>query len=229
VTWGEDLAGWWVEEVATDPVYRKTVLPLALGLAKAGRGERWLDLGCGEGRLMRKLAESGAIPIGCDASAVLADRAGEAGAVVVTRLPGLRWLGDGTIDGAIAVLVIEHVEDVEALFAESARVTRAGGALVVIANHPIFTSPGSAPVVDPEDGEVLWRWGPYLAAGSSEESAGGRPLTFHHRPLGSLLNAAAESGWSLAELTEIGAPPEAEVPPGQEHIPRLLGARWLRV
>lgn len=230
MTWGEDLAAWWVAEIESDPAYREVVLPMVADLVGSPQGERWLDLGCGEGRVMRMLAGSGARPVGCDSSAILLGRAGGAGPVVLARLPHLGWLASRTVDGAIAVLVLEHLADVEPFFADTARVVRPDGALVLVANHPVFTSPGSAPVVDVADGELLWRWGPYLRPGASEEPAGGRTLTFHHRPLGALLTAAAEAGWSLVRVVEVGTDPgEAGGPaPGQEQIPRLIGVRWRR-
>jgi SAM-dependent methyltransferase len=230
VTWGDDLAGWWVEEVDSDPVYRETVVPMILELVGEAGGARWIDLGCGEGRIMAELTRVGARPVGCDASPALAGLARDKGPVVLGQLPALGWLRSGSLDGAIAILVLEHLGDAEGFFAETARVVRAAGALVVVANHPVFTTPGSGPIVDVTDGEVLWRWGPYLDAGSSEEPAGERSLTFHHRPLGDLLTTASRHGWGLERLIEIGVDRVGgdELPGGQGQIPRLIGIRWNR-
>jgi SAM-dependent methyltransferase len=230
VTWGEDLAGWWVEEIEADPVYRDTIVPMIRTLVGEIPGQHWLDLGCGQGRIMQELAGLGARPVGCDVSPALARLARRQGPVVLGRLPDLGWLRDASIDGAVAVLVLEHVDDAERFFAESARVVRPGGTLALVANHPIFTAPGSVPIVDVTDGEVLWRWGPYLEVGSSQEPAGGRSLTFHHRPLGELLTIAAGRLWRLERLTEVGLGRigEEELPGEQGQIPRLLGARWVR-
>jgi hypothetical protein len=86
--------------------------------------------------------------------------------------------------------------------------------------------------LDPTDGEVLWRWGPYLDEGASEVPAGDGAVTFHHRPVSRLLSAAAGAGWCLERLEELGVGEvQAAGDPlldAQRHIPRLLAARWLR-
>ncbi len=171
--------------------------------------------------------------LGCDVNPRLLARARTAGPVVLAHLPQLGWLRPGSVDGAFAVLVIEHLADIGSLLAAVRQVVRPGGTLAVIANHPAFTPPGAGPFVDPEDGEVLWRWGQYLRLGSSQEPAGDGTVTFHHRPLGTLLTAAAEAGWSLEWLTERGVGDEAAARDPllarQRMIPRLLAARWRAV
>jgi SAM-dependent methyltransferase len=131
-----------------------------------------------------------------------------------------------------AVLVLEHIDDLETLFAETARVVRHGGTFTLVVNHPQITAPGAAPVVDPIDGEVYWRWGRYLEAGSTDEPAGDSTVTFHHRTMAGLLGAAADSGWVLGAISERGLPehsadgdPLMEL---QRGLPRLLGVRWWR-
>ena len=230
--WDDSVADWWVGEVAADPVYAQEVVPLALGMLEPVPGRLYLELGCGEGEVMRAVLARGARILGCDLSERLARRAAAAGPVAVCRLPDLRWVRDGALDGACAVLVLEHLEQVDSLFAEVARIVRPGGVLALVANHPAYTAPGSGPLVDSADGEVLWRWGPYMEEGSSEEPAGKGSVVFHHRALGVLLTMAAGAGWCLERLVEHGVGEEraAEDPllAAQRQIPRLLAVRWVR-
>lgn len=224
------LAGWWSHEVRDDPAYAEDVLPLLVEALAPRLGERYVDLGCGEGQGMRAVAAAGASVLGCDVSVELLAAARTAGPVVRCRLPDLGWLRPAAVDGAYAVLVIEHLPEVAGLFAAARRAVRGGGVLAIVSNHPAYTAPGAGPFVDPADGEVLWRWGPYLRPGQSEEPAGEATVTFHHRPLGDLLNAAAAAGWSLEWLAEraVGEAAAARDPllAAQRHIPRLLAARW---
>ncbi len=220
---------WWLAEVGLDSAYREEVLPLLLDILRPEPGDLYLDLGCGEGRAMRAVGQSGSRVIGCDVNFDLLKEARRAGPVVRCELPGLAWVRDGTFDGGFVSLVLEHLEDLDEFFAQVARVIRPGGRLAIVLNHPFFTAPESGPVVDPTDGELLWRWGRYLEPGSSREPAGGGSLIFYHRPLALLLNVAARAGWALAETQERGIgrggdPLLAEQP----HIPRLLGVRWTR-
>lgn len=230
--WDDSVADWWVEEVAADPVYAQEVVPLALSVLEPVPGALYLELGCGEGEVMRAVLARGARILGCDLSERLARRAAAAAPVAVCRLPDLAWVRDGAVDGACAVLVVEHLEEASPLFAESARIVRPGGVLALVANHPAYTAPGSGPLVDTDDGEVLWRWGPYMEEGSSEEPAGTGSVTFHHRSLGVLLTTAASAGWCLERLVEHGVGEQRAADDrllaAQRQIPRLLAVRWVR-
>jgi SAM-dependent methyltransferase len=224
----DDLADWWLTEV-TDPAYREEVVPLCLDLLAPGPGEVLLDVGCGEGGVSRTVAATGATVVGVDGSPSLAARAPRA---FVARLPDLAAVRDASFDGAFMVLVLEHLPDEAAVLAELARVVRPGGKLVLVVNHPYFTAPDAAPVTDPIDLEVFWRPGRYLGRGHTDEPAGEGTIRFHHRPLGELLTTAAGAGWSLQRLVERG-PGRRQVRrdptlADQAHVPRLLGAHWVR-
>jgi SAM-dependent methyltransferase len=224
----ERLAPWWLDEVAGDPVYQEQVLPLAADLLTGTPGPV-LDLGCGEGQLLRALERTDAV--GCDLSMTLLRRAGRTHPVVQGRLPDLRWARTGAFGAAIAVLVIEHLPTLD-LFAEAHRVVAPGGGLAVVMNHPAYTPPGAGPIVDQTDGEVLWRWGRYFEEVAGIQPAGEGEVVFYHRPLGTILTAAAEAGWGLRRLVEEGlAPATVARDPGfagQEQMPRLLGLLWGR-
>lgn len=225
------LAGWWLEELADDPSYEGEVLPLALDLLGPGAGMTYLDLGCGEGRVMAAIAERGGIPIGVDVSTALLERASVFGETHMARVPPIDFLGDGTVDGVVIVLVLEHIADEGAVFAEAARVTRTGGTLALIINHPTWTAPGSTPILD-DTGEILWRTGEYFSDGWSDEPAGEGTVRFHHRNMSQLLNSAADADWRLERMVEEGVTADqVERTPmlsGQEHLPRLLGVRWTK-
>ncbi len=216
-----DLTEWWLEEIATDPAYDRVVTPMLLDVMSAEVGKTYLDLGCGEGRVMRMLAAAGARPIGVEMNHHLARRAVSAGPIAEGSLPDLGFLRDDSFDGAVCVLVIEHIEDHGRLFAEAARVVRPGGVLALVMNHPHWTAPGSSPISYPDD-ELLWRPGSYFDRGALLERAGGQEIVFHHRTMGDIVESAAFAGWSLERLIE--APHHELV--DQAGILRLLACRW---
>ena len=82
-----------------------------------------------------------------------------------------------SVDGAYAVLVVEHLADHRGFFSETTRVVRPGGVLVVVTNHPVWTAPDSSPITD-SDGEVLWRPGECFSSGTVDVAAGGGIVTF---------------------------------------------------
>lgn len=223
------LGHWWLDELAGDPAYEEEVLPLALELLEPRPGHTYLDVGCGEGRVMREIAARGGRPIGVDVSADLLEHAAAYGEVHLADVPPFDFLATDSVDGVVIVLVLEHIRDEEAVFEEAARVTRDGGVLALVINHPIWTAPRSTPIQD-GTGEILWRPGEYFSLGWSDEPAGSGTVRFHHRTMAKLLNAAADAGWRLERLEEEGVSRrqverDASLR-GQEHIPRLLGVRW---
>ena len=225
------MADWWLEELASDPAYEEEVLPLALELLDPQPGRTYLDVGCGEGRAMAALARLGSKAIGVDVSAPLLERAARFGEVHEATVPPLPFLDEDSVDGVVIVLVLEHIEDEVGVFSEAARVTRPGGAVALVSNHPYWTAPGSTPILD-RGGEILWRPGAYFGRGHADEPAGGGTVRFYHRSMADLLDAAAETGWRLEKIREEGVSP-AQLErisglKGQEHIPRLLGVRWIR-
>ncbi len=220
----EHHTDWWLAEVRDDPIYRLDVLPLFHRLLGEPRG-LLLDLGCGEGQVMKTV---GGEAVGCDVSMDLLQLVDAP--VVRAELPELNWLRNGVVDTAFMVLVLEHLSGLEVL-AQAARVVRPGGQLIIVMNHPAFTASGAGPILDPTDGEVLWRWGDYFAAAAAPMATAHANVTFYHRPLADVLNAAAAAGWSLDTIIETGLSKTAIATEpgyvGQEQIPRLLGARWM--
>jgi len=231
VTWDDPaVAAWWRDEVAADEAHAAEVVPLLLDVLAPEPGASYLDLGCGDGRVMAAVAGAGGSPIGTDIAGPLLELAHDHGPVVRSRLPHLGWVAPDSLDGAYATLVFEHVAELRQLFSDLASAVRPGGVLALVVNHPVQTAPGSGPFVDPDDFEVLWRWGRYLQVGYSDEPAGAHRVTFHHRSLAILLTTAAGAGWSLERLEERGIGDERaaadDLLAAQQSIPWLLGVRW---
>ena len=217
MTWS-GLSEWWLSEVAGDPTYTQVVTPLCLDVLEPVERSTYLDLGCGEGRVARSVQDRGSIVYGLDSNFDLIRRAGIRS--VVDVLPAIPFRS-ASFDGVYCVLTLEHIEDHGGLFGEAARVTKAGGVMALVTNHPVWTAPNSTPITDKGD-EVLWRSGDYFSSGLSEIDAGDSKVTFHHRTMASLLNAAAAAGWLLDRLIE---QPHHEFE-FQSEIPRLLACRW---
>jgi SAM-dependent methyltransferase len=228
MTW-EGLADWWIEELAADPVYSEEIGPLLLELLDPQPGARYLDVGCGNGRLMAIVGRTSLV-VGCDLSRELLRRAIGFGPCLRTRLPELGCLRPGVFEGAYVSLVLEHLSD-DRLFDQIGSAVGPTGVLAMVINHPIWTAPESSPIEE-SDGEILWRPGRYFGRGHSEEPAGAGTVRFYHRTLAAVLNAASNAGWDLDRVEERGVSPArvARYPEyaGQEQIPRLLGVRWRR-
>jgi hypothetical protein len=93
--------------------------------------------------------------------------------------------------------------------------------LGLVINHPVWTAPDSTPITD-DDGETLWRPGEYFSNGTTEIPAGENTVTFYHRSMADIMNAASAAGWGLEHMVE---QPHHEFE-DQSGIPRLLACRW---
>ena len=226
-----ELTEWWLAE-ARDPAYREEVASLFLEVFPLVLGQVFLDLGCGDGRIQDLVAARGAKVIGVDLNIELARIASGNHPVFLNHLPNLACVRDEAVDGAYVVLALEHFDDSQRFFAETARVTRQDGSLTVVINHPVYTAPESGPVIDPADGELFWRFGDYLSVGRTHDPAGDRLVGFIHRPIGVLLTEAAETGWLLEEVREqgVGSRAASRDPILAKHrdIPHLMALRWRR-
>ena len=105
--------------------------------------ESWVvgDLGCGTGRSAEQLADWVAKVVAVDSSAAMIEEARrrlgwrdnvDLRQADLERLP----IVDDELDAALMILVLHHVTDPEAVFAEVARCLRPGGRLVILDMEP---------------------------------------------------------------------------------------------
>jgi SAM-dependent methyltransferase len=233
----ETHAEWWIDGFTegADPEYTEQILPMAFD--ELSGFERILDVGCGDGQISRMMAGARCRVVGIDPTwnqiAVAQERGG--GARYVRSGAAALPFAAGRFDAAVACLVFEHIDDVDAAIAEVARVLRPGGRFAFFLNHPLLQTPGSYWIddhtVDPP--EQYWRVGPYLAEQSFvEQVEHGVFIRFVHRPLSRYLNALADHGLVLERMIE-PVPPDGFLARAEEYaqaaaIPRLLYLRLRR-
>jgi 2-polyprenyl-3-methyl-5-hydroxy-6-metoxy-1,4-benzoquinol methylase len=154
-----------------------------------------LDLGCGEGWLVRALAERGvARVIGVDVVPALVEQAKAAGGGEF-RVASYEGIARGelevTVDVAVANFALIGKDAVDALIHASPRLLRPGGALVIQTLHPVIAT-GDLPY---KEG---WRSGSW--AGFSDDFTD--PAPWYFRTLGSWVELIASSGLTLVEMRE---------------------------
>lgn len=100
------------------------------------RGARVLELGCGTGLILERIAKVAKEAVGIDLSEGMAQRARERGLDVhigsVTDLP----FEDESFDVTYSFKVLAHVPDIETAIREAVRVTRPGGHLLLELYNP---------------------------------------------------------------------------------------------
>ena len=97
------------------------------------KGKKILDIGCGTGRLMRYLIDSGAEVVAADLSAAMLAKAQKNFRGVKTVKADIRDLPfeDESFDIVIAAFVIVHLKKLDKAFDEVYRVTKNGGHFLV--------------------------------------------------------------------------------------------------
>lgn len=185
----------WTEALRSGAIEgRRQVTDQAILLAVMGRQpERVLDLGCGEGWLLRALAERGFDAVGVDGDATLVEAARVAGSSPV-QVASYEDLVEAKVDiGRDYDLICANFsllhQDIIPLLAAMNALLVPGGALVIQTLHPWSVAAG-----DYQDG---WR----------EETFDGfkgqwQPMPWYFRTLSSWLNALDMAGLQLTGLRE---------------------------
>lgn len=167
--WDEDTANWlrWARNPGFDAYwyYRdaffESVLPAPPG--------RTLEIGCGEGRVARDLAERGHHVTALDSASGLVQHAREADS------DGLYLVGDGArlpvrddwFDLVVAYNALQVVEHMAKTVRESARVLRPGGHLCFCVSHPL-TDMGRW--IDTQEAQAFALRVPYFATTRVEDT-----------------------------------------------------------
>ena len=100
-------------------------------------GDRVLEVGCGAGHLVKRLAERGIDIVGIDVNPNAAEIAGT-DRVIEMAAESLDF-PDDEFDAIVSVHAIEHIPELEAAVAEMARVLKPGGsALYIYPAEPIM-------------------------------------------------------------------------------------------
>jgi SAM-dependent methyltransferase len=193
--WETNASQWvaWARTPEHDVYHWRLNLPAFAELVPAA-GRRTLDVGCGEGRIGRWLADLGHRVAGIDSSPTLAGLAREAGGyeeVVCGDAASLPW-PSAAFDLAVAYMSLHDMPHPAEVIKELARVLEPGGILCIAVIHP------------------LNRPAEHLADYFSEQrftevvSRDGLEMTFDgvDRPLETYTRALAATGFAIQELRE---------------------------
>lgn len=139
-SWGK-VASWYGDHLQKDDTYHtKVILPNLLRMAGVKKGERVLDLGCGEGFFTRALSKEGARVTGTDIAKELVSQARAKGSAEYYVAPSnkLVFAKDDTFDVVVCILALQNIEDIQGTLKEVRRVLAPRGRFVCVLNHPAF-------------------------------------------------------------------------------------------
>jgi 2-polyprenyl-3-methyl-5-hydroxy-6-metoxy-1,4-benzoquinol methylase len=198
-SWHENAAAWTAAVRSGTIESRRLATDAAiLGAVLERQPNKVLDLGCGEGWLVRALAEQGVAAVGVDGVAPLVEAAERAGGGFV-RLSYAELIAAPERCGESFDMVVANFalleEDILPLLRALRRIMSAGGWLLVQTLHPLAAG---GPY---EDG---WRTEDFRGFGAGAWT----PMPWYFRTLGSWVGVLRDAGFALEALREPVHPQE---------------------
>lgn len=211
-SWG-GVAHWYDTLLAGDDTYQaRVVLPNLLRAMAIKKGEKVLDLACGQGFFTRAFHQEGATATGVDLGKQLILIAKKESPKDIQYFAhsaeDLSIFEDGSFEKISIVLAIQNIEAPHKVFKECSRVLVPGGKLFVVLNHPAFRIPkASAWGFDEVTKTQYRRVDSYMSESKVEiemnPSKRGGPVTISfHRPLQYYFKTLANNGFMVARLEE---------------------------
>ena len=224
-SWG-GVAEWYDEYLADGDTYQeKVILPNLLRVLSLKRGDRVIDIACGQGYFTDRFQKAGAGVVGADISKELI-------AIAKKRFPKIQFhcapaeklsfAKNSVFDIATIILAVQNIADIRGTFRETARILRPGGRLVLVMNHPAFRIPRRSSWGWDEEEKIQYRRMdgylsessvPILAHPGQRES---ESTLSYHRSLQDFFKAFSKAGFSATRLEEWVSHKQSEKGPRQK-------------
>jgi SAM-dependent methyltransferase len=198
----ESFAEEWIQKMRDGDPHRVGLLDEwmldAIGIVG---GLRIIDLGCGEGRFCRMLAERGAAVTGVDFVPAFIEYASAHNVGDETYLVGdiqdLNQVPDESFDLAVSYVSLVDVPDLTRAVGEAYRIVRSGGRFIVCNLQPMSTA-GNCWIKDESGRKLHFRLDNYF----DESARAMGSITDYHRTLSTYINTFLEIGFRLEGIRE---------------------------
>ena len=143
----DNVAPWYDDylENGSDSYQEKVIAPNLLRILAPQKGDRVLDVACGQGYFARRVAKAGTIVVGLDQSKELiikaSERKGENETYIVGNAEKIDALKLKTFDTAYSVLAFENIKNITAVLSGIAGVLKKEGKFILVMLHPAFRIP----------------------------------------------------------------------------------------
>jgi len=181
------------------------------------RGLRVIDLGCGEGRFCRMLAERGADVTGidlcspmieaaiekCSLAAAKANSWAQNGAehYIVADMENLADFANESFDLALSYITLVDVHDLAAAVREACRILKPGGRFIIVNLSPMVTA-GNAWIRDAAGEKTSYYLDNYFDESPRSFVMCGGSINNAHRTLTTYISTFLGAGFTLENLAE---------------------------
>jgi len=210
--WAEFAETYISRTAAGDNVYRDGLLDKWM-LEAVGdvAGKRVIDLGCGEGRFCRMLAERGAVITGIDLCERFIEHA-EAHRINdeqyhVADMENLSRFPDGGFDMAVSFVSLVDIMHLEKAVTEAYRLLRTRGRFIACNLQPMSTA-GNSWLRDADGRQIHFILDNYFDESERIVKMFGKQMTNFHRTLGTYVNCFLAAGFALEGIREPRPSPE---------------------
>lgn len=223
----------WYDDLLKNPkgnYQRDLILPNLMRFMDIKKGEKILDLACGQGFFSFEFVKMNANVVGVDVGKELIDLARSSSSAnnesktnvrikpefYVSSADKLDFISNASIDKIAIVLAIQNIENLDGVVKECARVLKSGARLFIVMNHPAFrVLKRSSWEWDEAQKKQYRRIDGYMSESREKidmhpgtpskggSASGGKDYTVSfHRPLQVYFKAIAKHGLAVSRLEE---------------------------
>lgn len=212
----DSVAAWydgWVGKDGSEH-HQRLAIPHAMELLDLKKGEKVLDIGCGQGVLAPHINQTGADYVGVDVSPRLLELArkhhgkiGQFHEADACQLQQNDNLSEGEFDAAVFLLSLQDIDPLEQALKAASWAVKSGGRIVLLMTHPCFRIPRQSGWGFDENRKLTYRridryLTPLPIPMKSYLGGSGVTISFH-RPLSAYVNGLSAEGFMIDAMEEI--------------------------